>query len=1006
MKIKKLAIITLSLFSFISIKAQKSTVYTNETYDFNKAVFLYKEKQYQTAQNLFKRIDQQTDNQEIKSDCAYYIANCAIHTEQIGADLLLENFIKNYPTSTKRNDAFLNIGVYYFNKNDYAKALNWLEKVEPNNLNQQDNEKYNFKKGYAYLETNDKKRAEKHLQAVAKSNKYGDQAKYYLGHLAYQGDDYKQASKYFEQVSEQEQYKDKLSYFQADMNFKLGNFQKAIDEGISQIEKSNAHEKSELNKIIGESYFNLEKYQEAIPYLKQYKGRDAKWNNTDFYQLGYAYYKQKDYQNAISQFNKIIDGRDFVAQNAYYHLGESYLRTEQKTQALNAFKNALEMNFDKKIQEDAYLNYAKLSYEIGNNYQSIPSILADFIEKYPNNPNKQEIENLLVNSYITSKNYKEALVILNKNKNYSNREAYQKVAFYRGLELYTDGNYHEALDFFQKSINEPIDEKFIARAIFWKAETEYVLNNFQESLLSFKQFESNPEAPKTPEFKNINYNLGYAYFKLKNYEQATIYFQQFIDLKPENTRLNDAQLRLADSYFVSGKYWPAMENYNKVIANKGTDLDYASYQKAISYGFVDRPQRKIEDLSDFITKFPKSQYHADAMFEVANAYANSNKPEDINLALKLYDNLIETHPTSSYVSKAILRQGLIYYNTGKDEQALIKLKKVATDFPNSHQAIEAVSVAKNIYVDQGKVDQYSIWVKTLDYIKVSDAELDNVTFESAEKQYLQNNKKGAISGFTTYLSKFPKGLHRLKSEFYLAEMYFSDNLPNMAETYYQKIIEQSRNEFTEQSLVRLCAIHLKKEDFSKAIPFLERLETQAEFPQNRTYAQANLMRSYYNTENFENTVIYAEKVLANNKTDNKVKSDAQIMIARSAIKTNNEIKAKKAYKDLESIAQGELKAEALYYDAYFKNKEKKFEESNKVIQTLTKDYSGYKYFGVKGLVVMAKNFYALNDSFQATHILESVIKNFSEFSDVITDAKTELEKIKSEESKHNESIQN
>jgi len=1006
MKIKKLAIITLSLFSFISIKAQKTNVYNNETYDFNKAVFLYKEKQYQTAQNLFKRIEQQTDNQEIKSDCAYYIANCAIHTEQIGADLLLENFIKNYPTSTKRNDAFLNIGDYYFNKNDYAKTLNWLEKVDPNNLSQQDNEKYNFQKGYAYLETNDKKRAEKHLQAVAKSNKYGDQAKYYLGHLAYQGDDYKKATKYFDQVSEQEQYKDKLSYFQADMNFKLGNFQKAIDEGISQIDKSNAHEKSELNKIIGESYFNLEKYQEAIPYLKQYKGRDAKWNNTDFYQLGYAYYKQKDYQNAISQFNKIIDGRDFVAQNAYYHLGESYLRTDQKTQALNAFKNALEMNFDKKIQEDAYLNYAKLSYEIGNNYQSIPSVLADFIEKYPNNSHRQEIENLLVNSYITSKNYKEALVLLNKNKNYSNREAYQKVTFYRGLELYADGNYQEALDFFQKSINEPIDENFIARATFWKAETQYVLNNFQESLLSFKQFESNTQAPKTPEFKNINYNLGYAYFKLKNYEQATIYFQQFIDLKPENTRLNDAQLRLADSYFVSGKYWQAMENYNKVIANKGTDLDYASYQKAISYGFVDRPQRKIEDLSDFITKFPKSQYHADAMFEVANAYANSNKPEDINLALKLYDNLIKTHPTSSYVSKAILRQGLIYYNTGKDEQALIKLKKVATDFPNSHQAIEAVNIVKNIYVDQGKVDQYAIWVKTLDYIDVSDTELDNATFESAEKQYLQNNKKTAISGFTTYLSKFPKGLHQLKSEFYLAEMYFSDDLPNLAEPHYQKIIEQSRNEFTEQSLVRLCAIHLKKEDFSKAIPFLKQLETQAEFPQNRTYAQANLMRSYYNTEDFENTVIYAEKVLANNKTDNKVKSDAQIMIARSAIKTNNEIKAKKAYKDLESIAEGELKAEALYYDAYFKNKENKFEESNKVIQTLTKDYSGYKYFGVKGLVVMAKNFYALNDSFQATHILESVIKNFSEFSEVITEAKTELEKIKSEEAKHNESIRN
>ena len=68
----------------------------------------------------------------------------------------------------------------------------------------------------------------------------------------------------------------------------------------------------ELNKIIGESYFNLEKYAEAIPYLKEFKGRRGKWNNTDYYQLGYAYYKQGNYEEAISEFNKIVDGNNGV----------------------------------------------------------------------------------------------------------------------------------------------------------------------------------------------------------------------------------------------------------------------------------------------------------------------------------------------------------------------------------------------------------------------------------------------------------------------------------------------------------------------------------------------------------------------------------------------------------------------------------------------------------------------------------------------------------------------
>jgi hypothetical protein len=166
------------------------------------------------------------------------------------------------------------------------------------------------------------------------------------------------------------------------------------------------------------------------------------------------------------------------------------------------------------------------------------------------------------------------------------------------------------------------------------------------------------------------------------------------------------------------------------------------------------------------------------------------------------------------------------------------------------------------------------------------------------------------------------------------------------------------------------------------------------------------MKTYYEEKDYVNAVVYAEKVLTNPKMDDKVKSDAQIIIARSAIQTNDEVKARAAYAKLLTIAKGELAAEALYYDAYFKNKDGKYEASNTVIQKLSKDYSGYKYFGARGLIVMAKNFYALKDSFQATFILESVIKNFGSFQDVVEEAQIELDSIKTKEAQTNSSIQN
>jgi len=592
---------------------------------------------------------------------------------------------------------------------------------------------------------------------------------------------------------------------------------------------------------------------------------------------------------------------------------------------------------------------------------------------------------------------------LEKNKSFANKQAYQKVTFYRGLELYTDGSYQEALAMFKKSIAEPRDPKFTARATFWKGETEYVLDSFSESLLSFKQFIGFAEATSTPENKNINYNLAYAYFKLKEYDQAAANFQKFVDgSKEDKVRLNDAYLRLGDSYFVTTKYWPAMDAYNKAIEMKGVDADYAAFQKAISYGFVARNDKKIDDLTKFVQAFPKSQYRDDALFELGNTYVTEKKNEN---AIQTYDKLVAEFKTGTYAAKSVLKQGLIYYNSDRDELALTKFKKVAADYPNTPEALEAVSTARLIYVDSGKVDEYATWVKTLDFVEVSDAELDNDTYEAAEKQYLQNNSKQAISGFTGYIAKFPNGIHALNANFYLAQLYYADGLENNAVPNYEFVIAKQRNEFTEQALARLSQIYLKAKNYEKAIPVLTRLEAEADYPQNITFAQANLMKSYYDKQDYASAVTSAEKVLANPKTDDKVRSDAQIIVARSAIKTNDEAKARAAYTKLLTIAKGEIAAEALYYDAFFKNKDGKFEASNTAVQKLTKDYSGYKYFGAKGLVVMAKNFYGLKDAYQANYILDSVIKNFKDFPDVIEEATVEQGIIKTEEAKTNSSIQ-
>jgi len=348
---------------------------------------------------------------------------------------------------------------------------------------------------------------------------------------------------------------------------------------------------------------------------------------------------------------------------------------------------------------------------------------------------------------------------------------------------------------------------------------------------------------------------------------------------------------------------------------------------------------------------------------------------------------------------------LIFNNDDRYTEALSMFKRVANDFPSSAEAVQAVATAKLIYIAQGRVDDYALWVNTLDFVEIEDAELDEASYLAAEKPYLENNPQMAKPRLEKYINDFPNGIYALNANFYLAQILYNSEQKENSLPYYEFIISRERNEFSEQALTRVSLMYLENLQYNKAITTLKRLESEAVAAQNMLFAETNLMKSYYELKDYPNAVLYAEKVLANENVETTIKNDARVIVARSAVETGNLAKAKTTYAEIQKTATGRLAAEALYYDAYFKNKEGKFEDSNKAVQKLAKDFAGFKQFGAKGLVIMAKNFYALKDAYQATYILENVISNFAEYPEVVAEARNELRTIKEEEAKTNASVE-
>ncbi len=990
----------LLVFSLFGIQAQVSNVDFDHDKKYKEALSLFVGKQYEASQKLFSEIDKRELNFTKQSYISYYDAQCAIRLKQKGADKKMLHFVEEHPSHPKRNNAFFDVGNYFFSIGKYARSRKWYDKVDEVRLTKQEGEQFNFNKAYTYYKAERFKEANKYFDLAKDSEKYGERAKYYLGYIAYQSDDYDKADKFFKEVSDSLSIDKGLAYYKADRNFKRGKFQKAIEAAEKQLTKADPAEQSQLNKIIGESYFNQKKYEKAIPYLEKYRGTKGKWSNTDHYLLGYSYYKLKDNEKALAQFNKIIGGKDKVSQNAYYHLGDTYLKLGKKQEAFTAFKNASEMNFEPEIQEDAFYNYAKLSYELGNSFEPVASVLKRFIKEYPNAIHNVEISELLVDSYLNAKNYKEALEQLESDpvRLAKHQKVYQKVLLFRGQELFKLGNYEDAVYLLGKASEIWGSDEISKRAFFWLGESNYRLGKYD---VAAEAFQSITLPYQWERLKLSEYQLGYCYFKLKDYDNAIEHFNLFISQQPSSSYVNDAMVRLADSYFVNADYWKALDAYNKVIKSFPKGAPYALYQRSLCYGFLRQNDKKIDGLNEFISKYKNSNYLDDVYYALANVYIAQGKDSK---GIANYKKIQTELPDSPLVSKSILKEGLLYYNQDKYDAAIERFKTVVDKFPKTAEALQAVQSARLVYIDKGDPESYADWVNDLDFVKITNEELDMTTYAAAEKPYLDNNLREAITGFEKYLKQFPRGLHALQSHFYVAQSYYKTQQPSKSATHYAEVADAPKSEFSETAIATLAEIFLKANDYVAAIPYLQKLEKTADFEENKVFAETNLMKSYYEKKDNENTLVYVHKVLSRSNIDAEVKRDAKIYEARASLATGKKDSAKEAYKVVATEAKGEIGAEAVYHLALFQNQENNYKASNELVQQLARDFSAYRIYGAKGLVLMAKNFYGLKDAYQATYILESVISNFKEFKDVTQEAEILLKEIKEKEAKVNSSI--
>ena len=444
-----------------------------------------------------------------------------------------------------------------------------------------------------------------------------------------------------------------------------------------------------------------------------------------------------------------------------------------------------------------------------------------------------------------------------------------------------------------------------------------------------------------------------------------------------------------------------MESYEGAIQMDVSRGMYALYQKALSYGFVERNPKKIEALNQLISDYPKTSLLDDSYFELALAYTREN---NTSKAVETYEILANNFPKSPYRSRALLNKGLILYNAESLEEAMRVLQQLVQEYPNEEVAQQGLKTAKEISIDLAAVDVFASWVKQLKGVTLQDNELERASFTAAERLFNDNKKKAAQKALTSYLENYPQGANQLQAQFLSAELYFQDEEWTAAREQYALVLEQPTHEYSEQALVRITQALVNNEQKSDALAYWKTLEELAQFQENKRYALFNLMQIYYEKEQFSDAIAYAEKVVVLQSLGQKIKWDAYRVLARAAVAIQDIKKAAEAYAVLEQAPDAALAVEALYFNAEQKHIAHEYASSNRLIEKIAQDFGNYPEWGAKSLLLMSQNFYQLDDAFQASFILESIITNFTQFPEIVKQAQLDLANLKAIESKNNSSI--
>lgn len=959
-----------------------------------RGVAMYRDGNYNGCIDQLLHMRQLDASEDQKAEAFYYIAMSTLYCGDDEALDMLQNYLTRYPASPRTEEVKAAIGDYYFTRGNYLSALEVYDGINADGLTGDLAADMTYRRAYSNLMLGRNDRALALFETLTGNRTYGNAATFYKGYIAYSSQDYTAARRYFEQTDTNREPGQAAEYYLSQIYFIQGDYDRAFTTARRALERGAVPEFTpELTRLCGESLYNLDRHDQAIPYLKKYialSGDDAR--PSAYYMLGVSEYDVARYGEAIDMLKHATASSDAMGQSAYLYLGQCYVKQHNPGSALMAFERAYRMDYDSKITEAALYNYIAARMDGGKlPFGSSVGMLEDFLKKYPTSPYATSVSESLVTGYMSSDDYTNALRILRgiANPSAKMQEAHGRALFMAGTRAYSNGDISAAQPLFAEAVAlRGASSEVKRQSRLWEGLCLYDTNHYDEAAESILAF-LRSAAASDPNRPTAYYTLGYCRMAQERYDDA---LDDFNRVETTDAAMKaDALNRAGDCLYVQREYSQAAQQYQKAYHANPQTGDYALYQLASMKGLTHDYKGCIASLDDMMSRFPSSALVPDALLDKADAYTALGKAANAN---ETYEELAERYPATAQGRKAGLQLALAAVNAGNTDAAIEAYQNVVRAYPSSEEARVAIDDLKKIYADRGQLTDYVMFVNSVPGVPDLDSsELDTTAFTAAENAYLTD---GSTSLILKYTEQYPQGANMPAALYYLADAGSRAGEAETAIRYATRVIvEYPDADVAEEALLIKASNEAAAGKGELALESYRQLEARSSSPRTLHEARMGIMLTAIELNRYSDALEASEQLLATSAAGANETRQIRFSRALALDRTGRHDDSAALWEALASDPSDLYGSKSAVYLAESLLERGQTEKARKVADAFTDAGSPFDYWYARGFIVLSDILRAQGHEFEADEYLKNIISNYpGDEPDIIQMAETRLARNK------------